>query len=182
MSPAFIQPDGAALDSSSPNAVLVCPHCGRPHRRWEIICGNCGTVFNIVGQTKRMEEADIPVEPQKKQPIGDAYVEETKNLTFVVGSTALPAAISNTLVLGRRSGIAGDPEPDVDLAPYEADDKGVSRRHVRIECKHHLLYVYDLGSSNGTWLNGRLLVANSGYLLRDGDELCLGRMKMRIRF
>ncbi len=182
MSSVLLHPNTAEQEPSSQDTILVCPCCGHLHRPGELSCGHCGIVFSAAGRTRQMDNAEIPVEPRRRQPTGDAYMEEKRDIDFVIGSAVLPVTISNTLVLGRRTEIEGAPTPDVDLTAYEGDEKGVSRRHIRIECKHHLLYVFDLGSRNGTWLNGRLLVTNSRYLLRDGDELRLGRLKVRLRF
>ena len=44
------------------------------------------------------------------------------------------------------------------------------------------LDLWDLGSSNGTFLNGARLNANRPYGLRDGDEIRFGQMIMRIYF
>lgn len=40
----------------------------------------------------------------------------------------------------------------------------------------------DLGSANATYLNGQKLVANQSRILRDGDELRLAKMIVRINF
>lgn len=49
----------------------------------------------------------------------------------------------------------------------------VSREHCRFEPRPDGLFVVDLGSINGTWLNGRRLAARTQ--LRAGDKLGLGR-------
>ena len=64
-------------------------------------------------------------------------------------------------------------------------DAGVSKRHARID-KHPdgTLCVIDLGSTNGTKLNGAALESNVSYPLKDGDEILLGiytRMTVRNR-
>ena len=49
----------------------------------------------------------------------------------------------------------------------------LSRRHARIFCEAGVVYVADLGSSNGTTVN-RAAVGQSPSPLRDGDEVCFG--------
>ena len=51
----------------------------------------------------------------------------------------------------------------------QVEDQGVSRKHVRLELRHGLVRVSDLGSHNGTRLNGRLLGAD--VVLSAGDTL-----------
>lgn len=55
-------------------------------------------------------------------------------------------------------------------------DPGVSRAHAVVEVVSGGAVVRDLGSTNGTFLNGRRIEAES---LRDGDELRLGNTRMR---
>ena len=51
-------------------------------------------------------------------------------------------------------------------------DPGVSRRHARIVVRADIYFVEDLGSSNGTALNGTLL--SGEQQLRDGDRITVG--------
>jgi len=41
---------------------------------------------------------------------------------------------------------------------------------------------FDLGSANGSFLNGQRLYPNEKRIVRDSDELRLGRLVMRVRF
>jgi FHA domain/Domain of unknown function (DUF1707) len=71
---------------------------------------------------------------------------------------ALPAS-TEAVVLGRS------PSCDVPFA-----DRDVSRRHVRLRRTPEGWDVLDLGSRNGTWLNGRRV---ERAVARPGDELAL---------
>jgi hypothetical protein len=72
--------------------------------------------------------------------------------------------------------------PDVDLTPYGALDRGVSREHSRIHLDGDHLYITDLDSTNGTFLAGKRLDPNVPTLIRKGDELLLGRLAVQILF
>lgn len=50
----------------------------------------------------------------------------------------------------------------------------ISKVHVRFELDEGKWQIVDLGSSNGTRLNGLKLEADRGYFLRGGDELIVG--------
>ena len=65
---------------------------------------------------------------------------------------------------------------DCDLV---VDDSEASRRHVRLECENGTPYVRDLGSSNGTFLNGRLL--DDVVEVRRGDEIDVGTTRLTVR-
>jgi pSer/pThr/pTyr-binding forkhead associated (FHA) protein len=82
-------------------------------------------------------------------------------------------------ILGRS---AGDVVADVDLTPYGAVDLGVSRQHVKLTRQDATIMVQDLGSINGTFLNGEKLIPHQPRVLRNEDELILGQMALRISF
>jgi hypothetical protein len=89
------------------------------------------------------------------------------------------ASIQDQLVIGRA--VSGTPDqPDVDLTLFGAQRQGVSRRHVMIIREGNLLKVADLGSTNGTYLNGVRLQPNQPRLLRTGDRLSLGELVLRV--
>jgi pSer/pThr/pTyr-binding forkhead associated (FHA) protein len=56
----------------------------------------------------------------------------------------------------------------------------VSRRHARIQRQRTQFFVEDLGSANGTFLNGQRLTPYLPHPLHDGDELQAGRVRMQI--
>ncbi|HLX25772.1 MAG TPA: FHA domain-containing protein [Candidatus Cybelea sp.] len=55
-------------------------------------------------------------------------------------------------------------------------DPEVSRRHARIETQNGVVYLEDLKSSNGTFLNGRRL--GEPLELRAGDEIDVGTTRL----
>ena len=59
-------------------------------------------------------------------------------------------------------------------------DESVSRTHARVYVHGGVLHVEDLGSTNGTFVNGRRLVEGQGVRMRDGDELVLGALTLRV--
>ena len=60
------------------------------------------------------------------------------------------------------------------------DQEGISPRHSRIYRKGEDLYIEDLGSEGGTYLDGMRLFADN--LLRSGDEIGIGFAGFTIRF
>jgi len=73
-------------------------------------------------------------------------------------------------------------QPDLDLTPFGALDKGVSRVHVSVYRNQDTLMLMDKGSANGTHLNGEKLIAHQPRVLRDGDEIRLGKLIAHIYF
>jgi pSer/pThr/pTyr-binding forkhead associated (FHA) protein len=72
--------------------------------------------------------------------------------------------------------------PDVDLNPFNAFDKGVSRIHatIRIDAKKNKIHVIDLGSANGSSVNGYEIPSNSEVPLNHGDVLTLGKFNLTV--
>lgn len=60
-------------------------------------------------------------------------------------------------------------------------DPAVSSRHARLEAHSGVLAVADVGSSNGTFINGARLAPNSPAILREGDRLTLGQTEFFLR-
>jgi hypothetical protein len=85
------------------------------------------------------------------------------------------------LIIGRFDPDTGE-SPDVDLQELGGPEKGVSRRHATIVRRDGSLNIVDAGSHNGTYLNGQRLVAHQPRILRDGDDVRLGHLVLRIKF
>ncbi|MEN8185478.1 MAG: FHA domain-containing protein, partial [Myxococcota bacterium] len=71
------------------------------------------------------------------------------------------------LVIGRGKGA------DVMIA-----EPTMSRAHAAIACEDQAFFVQDLGSTNGTLVNGG---REDRAVLRDGDEIQLGKLRLRVR-
>jgi hypothetical protein len=117
-------------------------------------------------------------------PPGEASLNENvKCVVLLVRGMAerIPLTQEFTVVVGRAD-LKVNYHPDVDLTPYGAQTRGVSRMHIRLFRHEDNLYVIDLGSANGTVLAGTRLKSEEPYLLHDGDELLLGSLAVRITF
>ena len=76
----------------------------------------------------------------------------------------------------RKSGIF----VEIDLSSLASDPKVLSRRHAQIEQEGDRFYITDLGSTNGTKLNGERLTPHRKYPLWEGDVLEFGRHGVRL--
>jgi hypothetical protein len=88
---------------------------------------------------------------------------------------------TGTVVLGRL-GETADLPPRADFTVYGATEDGVSREHARFDVKDYSLYITDLNSTNFTFLNGLRIMPNQPRIVRDGDEIRLGRLKLQLFF
>ena len=86
--------------------------------------------------------------------------------------------ITERIVVGRT---LDNDVVDFDLTPYDAYHYGVSRHHAVMSLLEGFLYIEDLGSTNGTRINGFQLTSKQKYRLRDGDEIEFARLRMTIK-
>jgi hypothetical protein len=108
---------------------------------------------------------------------------EQREILFVIrGMIERVVMKDNTTATLGRFDTGTIPNAEIDLIPYGAIDRGVSRRHCEVLLRDNQLHVVDLGSTNGTFLAGVRLNPNEPTLLRKGDELLLGRLAVQVLF
>ncbi|MGQ9888927.1 MAG: FHA domain-containing protein [Aggregatilineales bacterium] len=85
------------------------------------------------------------------------------------------------LVIGRKGNDAGL-RVDVDLAHSGGEVLGVSRQHlaVRYDAQARVITVTDLGSVNGSYINGQRLHPGEVRALNHGDQLRLGKLVLLV--
>lgn len=158
-----------------------CENCGKPNPPDALYCFACGHI--LPAGLNAIATHSLP-NTQTMQPQirwGTAYFGDNTILRIRIRDTGaiIEAHFDRECLLGRA---AGDTMPDIDLAPHDAVTMGVSRLHARLTRQSETIMVQDLGSVNGTFLNGARLLPHQPRVLRNEDELCLGRLMMRISF
>lgn len=160
--------DCQSCQSGNVNGAVFCYECG------ELLVGEIPTVLSIT-------EEHITEELKKKAPrpelIPPAY--SWISLHFMGSGTILPLASRNEFILGR---LTNDSLilPDVDLTPYRAGASGVSRVHAIVKRQADQALVMDLGSSNGTYLNGKRIHPDLEMALSHQDIIGLGTLQIQV--
>jgi FHA domain len=161
---------------------VTCANCGKPNQRHEVFCYSCGQLLEPGrggGDTVVFSEGDA-------QDIGH-FGQDSVLALRVRGSTNLyelrPQHSDHELIIGRSTD-GSAMMPDVDLKERKGADLGVSRLHLtlRYDTENHEVLVTDLGSANGTFINGQRLMPKEVRVLRHGDELRLGKLVMAVSF
>lgn len=133
----------------------VCDQCGEAISAGDIYCAFCG------------------VRVSEKQTTARLVVLGTNELGAQYQVTS-----SGESLIGRMDPNRGI-RPEVDLSKYDPAAR-VSRRHARIIAHGNQYFIEDLGSANGTLLNGSIrLVQGKPLALSNGDELKLGETTLR---
>lgn len=164
-----------------------CHVCTAENREGVVYCKECGTllnkelstVLNLLPVTTRISEAHAREVITHHRGTGEFDVSD--ELVLGVGEQEVTVEITEKVVLG-RSGEKIGAAPVVDLTPVGAYREGVSRRHCEVMRVGNHLVVTDLGSGNGTFLNGERLVPGRAYPLCHRDLLWLGGLKMTVYF
>jgi hypothetical protein len=171
-----------AFGDSAPSGKLFCPRCGRPNRAGDNYCFACGHMLqgNQVGTTRIFSEK---AEEQQTR-WGTAYLGAASQVLLVVRGGAKPVRVDlgdQDVTLGRTS--PDNPiRPDIDLAPFNAEELGVSRVHASLRRAENTVQITDLSSRNFTYLNGQRVYPRESRVLRHGDEVRLGRLPLTVIF
>lgn len=99
-------------------------------------------------------------------------------LTGTDGSGAPCALNLQREALGDAAGVVIGRDPAA--SSHIIADPSVSRRHVRLYVDGGVLHAQDLGSTNGTFINGRTLVPGEAVRADAGDLLEVGSVTLRI--
>lgn len=126
------------------------------------------------------------MEEQEKREQEAAQIQEVSKrvvLRMELGDDDAPmiVTVERDIVIGRRDPTK-DSGPDLDLTAHGAYQLGISRKHAILRVQNKRLNVVDLGSRNGTYLNGRQLEPNTLTALKHGDELRLGKINLKLYF
>lgn len=163
--------------------MIVCPGCQHENLDGSVFCSDCGA--QLAGAedfvTQNIDTSDkIKLTQTERTTATDLVELDTwASLHLLASGQILPLADRTEFTLGRVSD-AQPIMPDIDLTPYQAYSSGVSRLHAVFKREGQQVFVKDLGSSNGTYLNGKRLKSNVDQPLTHGDLLSLGKLKIQI--
>ncbi|MGJ3239100.1 MAG: FHA domain-containing protein [Anaerolineae bacterium] len=112
----------------------------------------------------------------------DEHQPPDHGLLLYLATENKPLVITGVDVI--RLGRNDEPDHDltVDLNPFHGRDLGVSRHHAEITYNDGSYYIKDLGSTNGTWINGDKIPPYRQIPLQDSDQLRLGHLTMLVKF
>ncbi|HEY72778.1 MAG TPA: FHA domain-containing protein [Thermoflexia bacterium] len=135
-------------------------------------------------RTEPLPEKELPI--SRANPWASEPVEEAEEITLV------PLSVE-VISTGRQIQLPPTPEvhvgrldaahgifPDLDLTVDGGLESGVSRHHCKIHQRGSTYLVEDVGSANGTFLGGQRLTPYLPHVLKNGDELQLGRVKLQV--
>lgn len=161
----------------------VCPVCQKDNPDGATICNNCYAPLGLLPvQEEPTRDVKIQSVPKRSHANYMGLLTHNALALFIEGSEE-PMILEVTMqaVLGRLVPDARQ-QPRIDLSPFGAFDKGVSRMHAIIRTAEGGFLIEDLGSSNGTRLNGTSLLPYSPKALQPGDQILLGKLEIEVLF
>ena len=160
---------------------MKCPNCGSVSPAEARFCSECGTplLVDSVSDTSTMMAItgdERPDAPAGELELSDQEREAARalapgNALLIVKRGA--ADSSRFLIDSDITNVGRHPESDIFL-----DDITVSRHHAKFVRSGGKLYLEDLGSLNGTYVNRTLLDGRT--VLREGDEIQIGKYRATI--
>ena len=149
---------------------MQCPECGFDNAEGANYCQRCGAYLAVTGEIKPGETTEAYTVDDTTGALKPVDLDRvTQGATLVIrtgggrGGEAFPID-SDRMTIGRN------PDAEVFL-----DDVTVSRTHALLVRRRDGLYIDDLGSLNGTYVNRR---RSESHKLLDGDELQIGKYKL----
>jgi hypothetical protein len=165
--------------------MITCDTCRNRELEGELYCSECGARLPLgtpvvlstaaFAETSRIRESARVPKPN------------TDRLRAGQIGLVIDGAPQSVILEGRPEYILGREGheqlvPDLNLNPYGAREKGVSRVHAALRRDRAQVLLIDLGSTNGTRLNGKPLAAHQPIRVENGDEIRLGKLILTINF
>jgi pSer/pThr/pTyr-binding forkhead associated (FHA) protein len=115
--------------------------------------------------TEQEQQAWMAVVSAIAAQTGGTVVDAAPSRPLVIQLGNQRHSFSTTFTAGRQGNIV-------------INDEFASTHHARFQIAHNLWFIEDLGSTNGTWLNGRRFRAPQH--LKKGDKIKIGRTVMTV--
>ena len=158
--------------------------CGEPNSSSAVRCNACGAdIKGVIPETKedhqkRLRSIIDSANSLKSQSSAEPNVKNEREVKRIVPTFIISRdlqlkiePVSEHQLIGR--GLATGNK----IEAYLSNKSYVSRKHLEIWKTSTGIFVRDIGSTNGSYINGKKLSTNQDYQLNVGDVLVLGNPK-----
>lgn len=169
--------------NNTPAKVKICTKCQYKNQYDAVLCFKCGTLLPILDT--------LPVSPDEIP--GDKLIDMRHEMKTIQHSRLYNGALflyvlenaQSTIIVDKQNMVLGREDPGSkptpgDLSRFNAYAMGLSRNHAQITYEEGHYILEDLGSANGTWVNGRRLPPHEAYPLKNEDLIWLGKLVLTV--
>jgi hypothetical protein len=153
---------------------MYCTHCGHQNPAGANFCGNCGRPLHTAADQAtgalHLDQVTEALESTEALADAEAVISELQPGTALLIAVRGPNAGARFLIDRDVYTVGRHPDSDIFL-----DDITVSRRHAEFRREGGRLWIHDVGSLNGTYVNG---VRAEEQVLTTGNELQIGKFKL----
>jgi hypothetical protein len=163
--------------------VKICTKCQHKNKSDAVLCFKCGTLLPI--------RDTLPVSPDEIPD--DKVIDMQHHMKTIQHQRLYAGALflyvlenaQSTIIVDKQDMILGREDPGSrptpgDLSRFDAYALGVSRNHAQITYEEGRYILQDLGSANGTWVNGHRLLPRIPYQLKNEDLIWLGKLVLTV--
>lgn len=153
--------------------MMYCTHCGHQNHDDANFCGECGRPLKGPSDTTTgsLLREDVPdLEKSELQVEVEATLAGLEEHTALLVAVRGPNAGARFLLDRELTKVGRHPASDIFL-----DDITVSRRHAEFQWDGDRFSVTDVGSLNGTYVNGQRTAAQT---LATGSEVQIGKFRL----
>ena len=148
-----------------------CPACNEENPVSEVICRVCMTNLASVSPSASAKLQGTQEDPASADEAGASECGDDADMTIEAPAMLTLSRVSDGRTLMARSGSllgrSGETEE------FFRDARTVSRSHARARFVDGTWRIEDLGSMNGTWVNGRRIKPGEPHPIESGDTVAL---------
>lgn len=162
----------------------ICWRCGHENEIDSVACESCSAVNPTTVAVDETPSRNMNIFRKQLQDQIDenAKLNADSHIILHIKKKQVTVALQKRTLMGRDLHDE-DEVAVIDLGEYGAHEAGVSRYHAELRLDgYNQLTITDIGSSNGTYVNGKRLLPLAPRVVVDRDSIYLGNLRFQIEF
>jgi uncharacterized membrane protein YvbJ len=161
--------------------MLTCPNCGHSNPVGSHSCKQCHHVFADQLSTG-LKTSSVSLESVRNlKYFAVRLILDRKGIVVQSDEESMAIPLGDKIYIGRNI-VDGVFSSYIDMAAYGVLRFGMSRIHALIETMNNQFQLMDLGSTNGSTLDGECMEPFRSYPLQDNSEVMLGQFPILIQY